>query len=283
MRYRLLLFVVIGTACSQKGQLTEEYIAELTVWKTERMAELEADDGYLSLVGLFWLEEGESTYGSDNSNTIVFPSEANPQMGTIILSGDSVIHRSPDGAEELMNPPDTESYPNYTHKTLTWYVIKRGGAYGIRIRNTNSETLSSFEGVSYYPPNPELNVVATFVPFDPPKKIPIENIVGFTISTESPGHLLFEIDGRQHSLDVLKDGETYFIIFGDPSNGKDTYGGGRYMHTDFPDENNEVVLDFNKSYNPPCAFTEFATCPLPPAQNVLKVKIFAGELNYGEH
>lgn len=276
-----LLFIVLFTSCSQQSELTQEYLVDLAQWRSERLDDLRSKDGYLSLVGLYWLSVGENTYGSDSSNAIIFPSAANPYMGSVILTGDSVIHRNLDGIEELMNPLDSiNAAPVYELNSFSWFAIKRGEAYGIRLRDSNSDALNTFTDVANYPTDPDLHVVAKFVPFDPPKMIPIENIVGFTISTESPGQLQFEIEGKKETLDVMIDGETYFIIFGDPTNGSETYGGGRYMHSEFPDENSEVILDFNKSYNPPCAFTEFATCPLPPKQNILKVEIKAGEMNF---
>jgi uncharacterized protein (DUF1684 family) len=165
---------------------------------------------------------------------------------------------------------------------LRFFVIRRGDQHGVRIRDRESEARKNFHGIDYYPIDPKWRVNAQFEPYSPTKKIPITNVVGMTEDMESPGALVFEVDGKTMRLDpVLEEGtDELFIIFGDTTNGRETYGGGRYLYAPKPGADQRTTVDFNKSYNPPCVFTDFATCPLPPSQNKLAVAVTAGEKKY---
>jgi len=287
----ILLFSVLLMSCTETEKISAEYEDEMNDWKRLRDDFLRTNDGYLALAGLYWLQEGANTYGSDSSNAIIFPGNTPGFIGTIFLEGDRIFTLTNpeagitgDGlsnADTLnLNPDISGEKTILKFKSLSWYVIKRADKYGIRVKDSEYHTLTDFKGVTYFDLNPRWNVQASFVSFDPPKEIPIQNIVGFTTLSKSPGKLVFEVDNIIYSLDVMEEEDQFFVIFGDYTNGKSTYGGGRYMYTEQPDENGFVRLDFNKSYNPPCAFTEFATCPLPPKQNILKVELNAGEYTY---
>ncbi len=287
----VLLFSGLLLSCTGIEKISPEYEVEMNDWKKLRDDFLRTDDGYLALAGLYWLQEGANTYGSDSSNAIIFPGNAPGFSGTIYLEGDRIYTlTNPEtgitanglaDADTLNLSPDMSGEKTILkYKSLSWYVIKRADQYGIRVKDSEYHTLTDFKGVTYFDLNPQWNVEASFVAFDPPKEIPIQNIVGFTTPSKSPGKLVFTVDRVEYSLDVLAAEDQFFVIFGDYTNGKLTYGGGRYMYTKQPDENGLVRLDFNKSYNPPCAFTEFATCPLPPIQNILKVELNAGEFTY---
>jgi len=280
MSGRLIAFVPVFLVACHSGEIDPDYLVELDSWKTERASELMTEDGFLSLTGLFWLEEGMNTYGSGSDNQIIFPVNAPLRLGTILNDKDSVYAISIDGDTLHMNPVD-KNPPTINIGTLSWHIIKRAKRFAIRLRDSESETRRNFQHLEYYPVNPYWNVISTFVPFGEPTEISIENKAGYTTLIPSPGQLLFKVDGINYSLDVMEEEKDFFIIFGDLTNGNETYGAGRYLHAPKPDENGKVRLDFNKSYNPPCVFTEFATCPLPPPQNVMKVKIEAGELMYG--
>jgi uncharacterized protein (DUF1684 family) len=159
-------------------------------------------------------------------------------------------------------------------------VIERGNRYGIRLKDKNSELRKAFTGLKYFPPLEEYRVKARFVPYDPPKMIPVPNILGQVDEEPSPGYVVFMLNGRECRLDPVTEGDSLFFIFKDLTSGKETYPPGRFLNTEMP-QNGEVVLDFNQAYNPPCAFTPYATCPLPPEQNKLPIAIEAGELRYG--
>ena len=169
---------------------------------------------------------------------------------------------------------------------MTYTVIKRsdksGDRFGIRMKDPESEARKNFKGLEYFPPDPEFSVVATFEPYNPPKKIAITNVLGMTSEETSTGALAFTLKGQTYRIDpILEQGETdLFIIFKDATSGHETYGAARYVYAHPPDASGKTVLDFNHAYNPPCAFTPYATCPLPPPQNRLPVRIEAGEKKY---
>jgi len=166
---------------------------------------------------------------------------------------------------------------------LSMYVIERGGRYAIRLKDKNSKSRREFTGLKWYPIQKSYRVTATFVEYDPPKQVQVPNILGETENLPSPGYASFTLNGKKVRLDpVLEepDAKELFFIFRDLTSGERTYPSGRFMYAEMPKEG-KIVLDFNKAYNPPCAFTPYATCPLPPKQNKLPVRIEAGELNYG--
>jgi uncharacterized protein (DUF1684 family) len=159
------------------------------------------------------------------------------------------------------------------------YVIERGGRFALRVKDPESARRRSFRGLDWFPVRESYRVTARFVPYEPPKAIPIANVLGTVEPMPSPGYVVFSLNGREFHLDpVLEDpaAKELFFIFRDETAGKQTYPAGRFLYADLP-KDGRVVLDFNKAYSPPCAFTSFATCPLPPRQNRLDVRIEAGE------
>jgi len=277
MQGRIIYALIFLVACN--SEIDPAYIAKVNTWRTERTDELLTKGGFLSLAGLFWLEEGVNTYGSGEENQLIFPDKAPLNLGMILYENDSIYSVSTEGDTLHMNPPEMVP-PVIRAGTLSWHIIKRGERFAIRLKDTESEARKNFHPLEYFPIDPKWNITATFIPFEEPTKIPIENKAGFTSLTPSPGQLHFEIDGNNFSLDVMEEEKDLFIIFGDLTNGSETYGAGRYVHTPKPDEHGKVLLDFNQSYNPPCVFTEFATCPLPPKQNIMNIKVLSGELSY---
>lgn len=300
MKLSKTIILVIATffiylSCTEKEpepKGTPEYIAEIQQWHQKRIERLKKDTGWLNLVGLYWLKEGENTFGSSEENDINFPDNSPPKIGTIILKDSSLTFKSADGVDVLNNDvkvTDLELKDDLTGKrttlalgSLRWYIIKRGERYGIRLRDVESPILKEFKAIDIYPINENWRIEATFEPYDPPKQILIPNILGTTEEDNSPGALSFTKDGRNYKLDAIESSHGFFIIFADETSGKETYGAGRFLYTDRPDSNNKVILDFNISYNPPCIFTKYATCPLPPKQNYLHLKITAGEKMWGE-
>ena len=291
----LSLMMILNSGCAdapeQKG--SPEYINEITEWHTQRIENLKKPNGWLNLVGLYWLEEGENTFGSGQDNDIVFPAEKSPdRMGTVTLNDGVVILKAEPGVEifngdklvtELTLENDmSDNTTILTHGTLAWFIIKRENKYGIRLRDYEAALLSEFEGIERYPVNEDWRVEAQYVPYDPPKKLSVPSIIGTVSESDCYGKLVFEKNGETFSLDPLGE-KNLFLIFADQTNGNETYGAGRFLSVAAPDSTGKTFIDFNKAYNPPCAFTKYATCPLPPKDNYLKLEITAGEKSYGDH
>ena len=247
--------------------------------------------GWLNLVGLFWLEEGINTFGSSKDNDIVFPENAPDKLGKFVKTDSTVIFISDSEAEiisdneivtEVNMKTDLSDNPTILENgSLRWFLIKRGDKYGIRLRDLKADLLTEFEGIEQFPIDTVWRINAKFIPYQEPKEISIPTILG-TVETElSPGKLEFTLNNKTYNLEPVSAGKRLFIVFADLTSGEETYGAGRFLYADAPDSNNNVILDFNKAYNPPCAFTKYATCLLPPDQNKLRIRITAGEKNYG--
>jgi uncharacterized protein len=272
----------------------EAYRKEIEAWRKDRNEGLKKEDGWLTLVGLYWLKEGENRFGSDPGNPVLLPRGKAPAVaGLLVREGDAVTVRvepgvalTADGGEVkpgMRLRIDAEGKPTVLELgSLRFYVIKRGDRLGVRIKDRESPVLASFKGLDTYPVRPEWRVVARFEPYQD-KKLPIANIVGLVEDIPSPGAVVFDWEGKTYRMDALQGSPEggLFLIFGDKTNGKETYGAGRYLDTD-PPKDGTVVVDFNTAYNPPCAFTAFATCPLPPPQNKLVIAVEAGEKKFGE-
>jgi uncharacterized protein (DUF1684 family) len=273
-----------------------DYEAEILAWRQRRLERLTADTGYLTLAGLFWLEEGENSFGSDPTNTCVFPAHsAPPQAGVIEHRGKETWLRSApetptlhDGApiQEIRLVADADGPPTVIELgDLSFYLIRRGDRYAIRMRDERSEIRKNFHGIESYPIDTAYRVQARLEPYEPPKQVPIVNVVGHVDTMPSPGALVFTLHGQECRLDPLwsgPDDDSLWLVFRDATSGDETYGDGRFLYTDLP-VNGQVVIDFNKAYNPPCAFSPFTTCPLPPWQNELSVPVRAGEKKYDDH
>ena len=267
------------------------YNAEIDRWHHNREASLKADGGWLTVAGLFWLKDGKNTVGTDKASDIVLPMNSAPAaVGEFTFhEGQTRFEAAPgvkvtvDGKPAIseMLKPDSAGEPDVLQvDDLTMFVIHRGNRFGIRLKDRNSEMRKAFTGLKFFPPDESYRVRAKFVPYNPPKMIPIPNILGETEEEASLGYVEFTLNGHPCRLDPVTEGESLFFIFKDLTSGKETYPPGRFLNTEMP-KDGEVTIDFNKAYNPPCAFTPFATCPLPPKQNQLAVRIEAGELRYG--
>jgi uncharacterized protein (DUF1684 family) len=296
---------LLVVACSTADKPTEQQISthqkDVEEWFTKRVDDLKGHEGWLSLVGLFWLNEGMNSFGSDESNDVVFPGgKIAPKAGYFMVKGVDVklIPMAEAGISVDGTPVDKETivfYPDssrelkmwqgstMTHAPLEWYVIRRQEKVGIRLKDFESEGLIKFKGIERYPVDYSWNIPAKFEPAQPGEKVEITNVLGQTYIEDLAGRYVFEIDGKEYRLEATGQGEKLFICFGDATNTKETYGAGRFMYVARPDSSGKVFIDFNKAYNPPCAFTEFATCPLPRKENVLPVSILAGEKNYDLH
>lgn len=285
--FSLVLFGLFAFAIKDDSA----YVKEIKAWQKQRVENLKKETGWLNLAGLFWLEE-KNSFGSDRKNSIVFP-KGSANLGELILKNDEVYVKTVTKNQVFLDgkavenlrifPYQKENVPTIlSHGSLRWFVIKRGKKYAVRLRDLESPFLKNFEGIETFPINPKWKIKAKFVAATG-KKIPILDVTGQTNLQESPGTLVFNIGREEYSLDALKEGDHLFILFGDKTNKKQAYGSGRFIDAEMPDSKGFTYLDFNKAYNPPCAFTPYATCPIPPKQNVLPFEILAGEKNYGNH
>ena len=265
---------------------------EVAAWKQNRFNRLSRDDGWLTLAGFAWLEEGANSVGSDSGSAVRLPAgKTAARVGTLERRGERVTFTAAPGVEvtsggaavtELVLVDDSAGEPTLlTTGPVTFFAIRRADRLAVRIRDREAAALKAFRGMDYYPLDRSWRIDGRFEPASEVKELPIPNILGFDEMIPSPGHVVFSVDGVEHrllALDDTGDGRL-FLVFGDPTNGKETYGGGRFLYAD-PPADGKVVIDFNRAYNPPCVFTPFATCPLPPPGNRLSFPIRAGEKKY---
>ena len=288
-----LLLVVILFSCTSITKEEKQYIQQIDEWHKKRIESLKMKDSWLSLAGLFWLKSGENNFGSDKLNDIVFPKgKAADFMGWFDLNKDVVTVRLNPGINissddqpvtEMVLQNDNTGKPSILrYESLSWFVIKRQDKYGIRLKDSEHPEFERFSGIDRFDVKTGWKVEAKFIPYDQVKKIEIPTIMGTILEEPSPGFLQFEINGETYQLDSMGDikSKHLFLIFADLTNGDETYGAGRFLSVEFPHPDSTIYIDFNKAYNPPCAFTKYATCPLPPKQNQLPIEITAGEKNY---
>jgi uncharacterized protein (DUF1684 family) len=289
-----IIYIILFAGCtSTKEKGDAGYLSSIHRWHQNRIERLKKEDGWLNLIGLYWLSEGENTFGSNPSNKIIFPKDKAPAfIGTIYLKdgqasikinkGIDVTTEGKPVSELSLVSDSADNATVLSLGSLRWVFIARSGKYGIRLRDVDAPLVKEFKGINTFPVNEDWQLSAKFTPYSQPKVIPISTIIGTVEEDSVPGTLSFEFKGKDYKLDPIKEGNEFFIIFADPTNGKETYGAGRFLYTSLPDSTGKVILDFNKAYNPPCAFTKFATCPLPPEQNYLNVEVTAGEKTYDE-
>jgi uncharacterized protein (DUF1684 family) len=295
----IVFTLLLSAACRQPTKSANAfdeslYRKEIEKWQGERLATLTKEDGWLTLVGLFWLNEGENKFGSGPANPIRLPKDRGPlvagslwlENGRVRMTAHPAVEITAGGipVTSLTLKDDTEEGGPTVLKfgTLLLNIIKRGDRVGVRVKDTDSRTRREFKGLEYYPVSPKWRIEARFEPYQPPKIIPITNVLSMTDDETSPGALAFEVEGKTYRIDpIVEKGETdLFVIIADGTSGRETYGAGRYLYVSPPNSSGKVVIDFNQAYSPPCAFTNFATCPLPPRQNHLPFRIEAGEKKY---
>lgn len=284
--YLLAILLLSGCAAGPQAPAPDPqvYRADWDTWRQERQEELLAPEGWLALVGLHWLEAGEQQYGSDSTHRIVFPPAAPALIGTLRLHEDSVFLRRQDSTSwQLIYAPEQEAV-TLEDGPFRYTIIERGGRYGVRLYDTSVPSRIRMAPIDTFPLDPAWRLPARFEAFAAPETLLVRNVLDMNIPQVVEGKVTFEKDGQPYSLHVLDGGpEHYFLIFADPTNGETTYGGGRYLYVDRPTAAGELTVDFNYAYNPPCYFTAFATCLLPPAENRLDLAITAGEKADSEH
>jgi uncharacterized protein (DUF1684 family) len=265
------------------------YAAELAQWRDERIANLKGPTGFLNLVGLYWLDSGSTRIGSADDNDIVFPAAAAPYIGELQSTPDGVSlvtaadvdvrYEGVPVSSILISDDTTESPVMLTHGSLAWTIIKRDGRFALRLRDFDHPPIAAFAPIESYPIDLDLRVTATLNLFDEPKVMNVNTtIAGLGYHPESPGSVAFEIDGVPYELEAYASGDDLFFVFGDLTSGRETYPAGRFLYAKVPGDDGKTILDFNRAYNPPCAFNAFATCPVASPRNRLKTRIEAGEL-----
>lgn len=272
------------------------YANAIQQWRTEREAKLKTDTGWLTVAGLFQLNPGENVAGTKTGSAIQLSDGAAPaELGVFTRRGQQISFKPAKGAKASINGKaisattvlrwnTQDDNPDLlTHGSLTFFVIKRGDRMFLRMRDTNSKMRREFTGLHWYPIDPAYRITAKWVAYPAPRKVAIPTVIDQVIEEHRAlGYAQFQLNGQEIRIEAVEEGKELFYIFKDPTAGKETYPAGRFLYSDAP-KNGTVVLDFNKAYTPPCAFTPYATCPLPPKQNRLSVPIRAGELNYGQH
>ena len=267
--------------------------ASVAAWRVERVDSLTSDSGWLTLAGLYWLKQGDNSFGRAPDNTLVLDNPAlAANAGSFVRSGTKVRFVARPGAgvthggravTVLDMTADTQGEATVLESgALRFLVIERAGNFGVRVRDLANPHRLGFRGLSYFPVSTAWVVQAHFEPYQPARHIQIINILGMEQDMESPGAVVFSKDGREWRLDAVLEqpGDTeLFIMFADATSSHETYGAGRFLRVPMP-TGNTARVDFNKAYNPPCALNDFATCPLPPPQNRLQLRIDAGEKSY---
>ncbi len=288
---------MVAAALLPVAAAEDAYRAGILKWRAEREARLKADGGWLTVAGLFWLKDGENRFGTDPKADVVLPPGSAPaQAGVFDLHGRETTLRLLPGVEgtiagkpvhgATLMRPDSSGAPDVLEMgRLSLHVIERGSRFAIRLKDKEATARKQFTGLHWFEVDPRYRIEARWVPNDPPKMLQIPNILGQIEPMPSPGRAEFTLAGQPLHLDgVLEepDAKEIFFIFRDQTSGRETYGAGRFLYAALP-QAGKLTLDFNQAYNPPCAFTAYATCPLPPPQNRLPVPIPAGEKNYGHH
>lgn len=279
MRPVLIILIVLCASCAAPPD--PNYAADLQKWRTDRETRLKADNGWLTLVGLFWIEPGVSRIGSDPGSDVPLPASLPTKLGTLTLQGKEA-HFAPAPGVALkpvtLHDDETPNYEVVTVGTVSFYLIERGGRFGIRVKDTQSPARTHFAGLDWYAPDPTWVVDAKLTPA--PHKVTFDSEVGVKQEGDSPGYLEFDRAGQHYRVEPVTEDNELFLVIRDATSGKTTYAASRFLYAALPDKSGVTKLDFNKAYNPPCVFTAYATCPLPPQQNRLTSSIEAGEKKY---
>ncbi len=302
--------LVLPGACTNRSSSTTtttsnvSYAKDVEKWRQERLDRLRSENGWLTLIGLDWLKPGENRIGTDEkTDRVVLPAGKAPAfVGTLLLDDKQTVRLRPakgvaltiDGkpapAHEVMLRKDVDVKGDEKPTlvgigTLRFHIIVREDKVGVRLRDTQSPARQALTRLDHFPVDSRWRFHAKFEPYKPPRKLQYMNIIGQLETDSSPGAAVFTVNGEQYRLDATQDPDTKELsfVFADQTNGRETYGGGRFLDTPPPTAGGTVDLDFNKAYSPPCSFTPYATCPLPAQENRLPIRIEAGEKSSAHH
>ena len=282
-----ILFLVMLLACGT--QSPHDYAAQIEAWRTEREARLKADDGWLTLTGLFFLNEGDNSFGSSPQNDIVL--RTGPERaGLIALRDGRAGVRAVEGQTLLVDgswveaaqlwPCEGPNRPTITLGPLSLFCHASGDRLAIRLRDSESEIRREFTKLRWYPVDESFRIRGRYVPHDKPRTMELPNTLGDVLTLRTSGSVALTVKGEALRLTAIDyDGRLWFV-FSDLTSGNETYPAARFLYADLPDLDGRTTVDFNQAYNPPCAFNPYTTCPLPPPENRLQVRIEAGELDY---
>jgi hypothetical protein len=282
----LAVAAICALAASAAAPDGTDYRASVEKWRQEYQADLTSDHGWLTVSGLFWLHDGANTFGSNPLDDMVLPAPVPAEAGTFEFHNGKTIVQLKPGVTAMMHGakvttaemrPDTDD--QLVMGDLTMYVHASGERYAIRLKDKNSKLRKDFTGLHWFPVNEAYRVDGRFVPYDKPKTVMIENVMGDVGPEEFRGYVEFTLNGKKLRLEPEQDGADLEFVFRDLTSGHETYGAARFLDTTLG-KDGHVVLDFNEAYNPPCAYNPYTTCPLPQPENRLPVRIEAGEKSY---
>ena len=280
---------ILALTATARTPAQSGYEHELAEWRSQRVATLKGPDGWLNLAGLYWLEEGPNSFGASADNDLVAPAgSAPPKLGEFLVDNGTVTFRTEPGVDvffgespvtEILLADDQEKEATLlTAGSLAWTVIRRMDRLGVRLRDYDHPAVASFAGIEFYAADLSWRIEARFEPYPEPRKIRVSTVVeGLGWEPTVPGTLEFEARGKALSLEAYRSDDEFFIVFADATSGDTTYPAGRYLAADLPAADGTTILDFNKAYNPPCVFSEYATCPLATPRNRLPLAVEAGE------
>ena len=287
----VFLFLTALISCADRApEVDPGYTTEIETAWAEREARLTADDGWLTLTGLFWLEPGANIVGSALDVAVRLP--AGPELAgslhldddggvTLLPAPDAGLTINDEPASERLLATDTTGSPDLLQSgRVLFYIISRGDQLGVRVKDPEAATRREFAGLEHFAIDPSLRIATSFEPYPEPREVAIPTVIGEPSMMLAPGLLHFNVDGEAVTLEPYissPDDRNLFLVFRDATSGDTTYGAGRFLSAELIEGSAEVVLDFNLATNPPCAFTPFATCPLPTPENTLFVPIEAGE------
>lgn len=300
---------LLASAARAAPRTEAAYVAEVEAWRKRRELRLRSDEGWLTVTGLFWLQNGANPVGSEAKATVRLPAADPPRIGTFLVegaaSGQTEDARRPGASVRFESAPGVlvtlagapvAPRPLRTDKAGSpdvlafgarrFFVIERSGRLAVRLRDLQAPARAAFRGLRWFPVDPAFRVTALFRAHPEPRAVPVPNVLGLRETMTSPGVVEWSWQGQTLRLLALveeDEPDQLFFIFRDRTNGRDTYGAGRFLYARKPSVANEVILDFNQAYTPPCGFSRFATCPLAPEENRLPVRITAGERAPAEH
>lgn len=271
------------------GTLGAAYTDEIARWRQKVDDGLRADDGWLTLVGLYWLEEGTNTVGSNPNSDILLPADSTPdRLGTIEFANGRAVFHAAEGVTVTVDDAQTQKAalrddsakggPSLvSFGSVSFFVIKRDDLYGIRARDISNPARAAFTGRKWFPIDTQYRLTGKFIPHETPRILQIVTSTGHLNAMTNPGRVEFSLHGQTLSLEAFASNENeVWFVFKDATSGRSTYGAGRFLYAPLRADGS-VTIDFNKSYHPPCAFTPYATCPRPPKENILPVEVSAGE------